>query len=290
MTDSTNVVFDDSDLDYVPSVDTGYPDQLAAEDTVENMALCGARDFPEHLWIDPADWKDKARENDRLGTWPDDYRNRFTNQSPTHECTCHSLLQNFEIAWNRQRQSKESAVWMSALSVYAEANPRQRGGASMQGTLRIALDRGILPEFNGPKGLGTQRELFNATLNNTSGSDPERGGPWVPVSRFPNNWKQTARHFRPDEVINPDNWEQMVCLVLNGVAVSLGRKGHAIPHTKIVWRDRKLYASYPDSYDVVRYDSVSNIKAGVGGSYGIVTTTTPDNWDRPAGDDMKAAI
>jgi len=283
MSDSTNVVFPDSDLDWSPTNDTGYPDRLAAMDTPEALRGLGAREFPDHLLIDPSDWKDAARQNDTHKTWAEDYRNRFTNQAPTHECTCHALAQNFEIAWNRQRAGKGSPIWVSPLSVYSEANTRQWGGSSMQRTVGICIARGFLPEHRGPNGVTEQKDKFPHTLHCTSGNDNEAGGPWVPVSRFPSGWQATSKHLKADEVINPRSYEQVISLLLNGIAVSVGRSGHAIPYVKVVWRNGQLAAMYADSYNVHRYDSVRMIKSGVGGSYAIWSTTIPDDWMKPVG-------
>ena len=92
--DSTDVKIEDRSLiDYVPDKDTGYPSSAAAADTPENLAMLGpaVRDFPDSLWIEPKDWKDAARDNDKYKLWGEDVKNRFTNQNPTHECTCHAL-------------------------------------------------------------------------------------------------------------------------------------------------------------------------------------------------------
>jgi len=272
--------------DWSPSEPSGYEPSQEANDTIEAFAAVGARDFPDHLWIEPGrnqqNWKDIAELNDKYHTWPEDWRNRFTNQTPTHECTCHALVQNMEIAWNRQRGAKKDAVWFSPLSVYAEANPRRWGGSTMQYTLSIAAQRGILPEHDGPdangqKAKGFQKDKFEHTMWQTSGN----AGEWVSLSRFPTGWKQTARHFKPLEIINVSSWEQHVCLILQGICVSNGRAGHAIPHVKIIWRGNDIYSMYSDSYDVHRYDSLRYIKMGVGGAYAIVTTTTPDDWNNP---------
>src|SRR5690606_30423871 len=88
----------------LPSHD-GYPVEFEAADTQDVLRdACGAaaRDFPKALWIEPRDWADKARENDKNHTWPMNYIDRYTNQHPTHECTCHSLRTNVEGARNRQ--------------------------------------------------------------------------------------------------------------------------------------------------------------------------------------------
>jgi len=289
--DSTQVSFPDELVDYVLPKPSGYPDNLAARDTPENLEMMGARDFPDSLWVEPSEWKDVARENDKYKTWAMDRRNRWTNQSPSHECTSHALVQCFETTWNAQAESSSSwesqgksghPVCVSQISIYAEANPRQWGGAGCQQVLGIALRRGFIPEP-----IWGQEKLFKHTLHGTAGKGGANNsnGPWVPVSRFPDGWQETAMHLRPLEIINPRSYEQVVCCLLAGRAVGVGRSGHSIPYCSVVWRDNQLYAAYSDSYDVIRYDSLRMIRSAVGGSYCVWSTTTPDDWDRPAGDD-----
>lgn len=277
----------------------GYPVEQQAMDTREAMMEAAAdggakaSDFPDHLWIEPKDWPEWAAKNDEYKTWPINYRDRFTNQNPTHECTCHSLSAVFEMAWNRQRKiaigppvarqkldisAKSASVWVSPLSVYAEANPRQWGGAGTRQVLSIAARRGFLPDKFQPRDYG-----FKHTLQGTTGSGnvTQSNGDWVSVARFPEGWEETAKHFKPLEYIFPDSWEQTVCLVLQGFAVGVGRAGHAVPYAKWIPADNVM--AYLDSYDVIRYDSVSRIRSTVGGSFAIVSTTTPDDWDKPAG-------
>lgn len=297
MSQSLNVTIDPAHIDEDIADDTGYDAAMGARyDTEEGLFGIGAVSFPDRYWIEPRDWKERAEQNDENRTWPDDYKSHMTHQGNSHECTCHALSQVFEIAYNRQRAldmqvDKGKAVWFSPLSVYSEANPGQWGGSYMQKTLGIIRDRGILPEHNGPDNSGgivvnQQKEEFTHTLNRTAGfSDPSRGGgPWVRMSRFPIGWRETAKHFKALEVINPRTYEEMVCLLLHGIALGVGRAGHAIPYVGLVWENgRTMYAKYSDSYDVFRYDSVSRMRSAVGGAYGIVTTTTPDDWDNPAG-------
>ena len=270
MRDSTSVNFPDNLVDYSPTVITGYREAFAA---IDADAMYG-KEFPDDLWIEPSDWKDWARENDRYEfSWPDDWRIRLTHQGRSHECTSHATIQNAEIAYNRQALTKEFGVRLSALSLYAEANPNQWGGSYMQRVLGIAMERGVLPEDT-PE----QVKKFPHTLQLTSGRDR----PWVPVSRFPSGWRKTAKHFRPTEIINIREWEQHICLILRGFAVSNGRAGHAIPHTKIVWRGNKLYSMYADSYNIHRYDSLSYIKRGVSGAFAITSMAVPDvSWENP---------
>jgi hypothetical protein len=106
-------------------------------------------------------------------------------------------------------------------------------------------------------------------------------GPWTPVSRFPEGWEETAKWFRPDEVIFPESYEQAVCLVLHGYVVSVGRNGHAVPWAR--WMPDQRLMAYPDSYDIVRYDSERTAKSAWQGSFAVASVTLPDDWSRPAG-------
>jgi hypothetical protein len=285
-------------IDVVLPEHDGYPEEMMAEDTHDVLFdICGSasREFPQALWIEPRDWPDKAAENDKYKTWPLDYIDRFTNQSPTHECTCHSLRAIAEACWNRQRSiavgppvvgqfpaasAQSASVWFSCLSIYAEANPRIRGGASVRGVLDIAIRRGFLPELKQPKDWGFKHAI---TGTQGKGNVTQSNGAWVPVGQFPQGWQETARHFKPLEVIFPTRWEQVVCLVLHGYSVGVGRSGHAIPYVKWVNNGGKWIMAYLDSYDVIRYDS----RPATGGAFAIASMTTPNSWDRPAGDDHR---
>lgn len=284
-------------LDVVLPSHDGYPDDLAAGDTRDVLRdVCGdsSRDFPDALWIEPRDWPDKARENDQNRTWPINYVDRFTNQNPTHECTCHSLRALSEGCRNRQRgvifpdgpkkdfryaESGEfGSVWLSSLSVYAEANPRQKGGASIRGVMEIACRRGFLPDQTQPRDYGFRHALVGTA---GKGNSNQSSGKWVALRDFPQGWEATAAWFKPLEVIFPETWEQAVCLVLNGFGVGVGRNGHAVPWMQ--WNHAEQAMAYPDSYDVTRYDSLKTVKAAARGSFAIATMTAPDDWAQPAG-------
>lgn len=277
--------------------ESGYPDRFKAMDTVDVLKdVCGAatRDFPQSLWIEPKDWEDKARDNDKYHTWGMNYVDRFTNQNPTHECTCHSLRANVEAARNRQlgiifpegpkkgfryEQSKKGSVWLSPLSVYAEANPGKWGGANVRQVLEIAFRRGMLPEKIQPcDDYGLKHQLQGTT---GQGNDNQSHGDWVSVKNFPEGWQTTAKWFKPLEVIFPESYEQAVCLVLHGILVSVGRSGHAIPWAQ--WNASSKAMAYPDSYDVIRYDSYGTVRSAWGGSFAVVSVTAPDDWMKPAG-------
>jgi len=275
---------------------SGYPDALKALDTQDALkGACGSasRDFPQHLWIEPKDWAEKAADNDEHKTWPVNYVDRFTNQNPTHECTCHALRTAAEACRNRQRgiifpdgpkasfrypESSLGSVWLSPLSIYAEANPGQWGGAGCQQVLEIACRRGFLPDKIQPHDYGFKHQLQGTT---GEGNSNQSHGDWVRLSNFPAGWQETAKWFKPLEVIFPDSWEQVVCLVLHGYAIEVGRNGHAIPYA--FWNDKQKVMGYVDSYNVIRYDSQQTVKYASNGAFAIASMTTPDDWNKPAG-------
>jgi hypothetical protein len=119
------------------------------------------------------------------------------------------------------------------------------------------------------------------------GNATQSKGDWLAFTKYPSDFENTSRHFRPLEVINIASWEQHFCLLLHGIAVGNGRSGHSIPHVRAVKRDGKWYSRYKDSYDVFRYDSISAVRNGVNAAYGIASFTRPDDWLKPAGSDMK---
>lgn len=281
----------------LPNEHDGYPAHFKAEDTIDVIRdACGdtGREFPASLWIEPKDWPDKARENDVKKRWPLNYVDRFTNQNPTHECTCHALTRLAEGCRNRQRsikfpdgpkkafryeESKRSgSVWLSPLSIYAEANPRQWGGAGCRQVLEIAVRRGFLPEKIQPRDYKFKHDLQGTT---GAGGLNQSKGPWPSLSSFPAGWQETGELFKPKEIVYTDNWEQVVCLVLHGYLVEVGRSGHAIPYA--IWNPTEEAMGYVDSYDVMRWDSKGTVKGASSGAFAIVSMTTPKDWLNPAG-------
>lgn len=280
-----------------PDGESGYPAQLAAEDTRDVLfQVCGAasRDVPRTLIVKESDWRDRAADNDRKLIWGVNRIDRFTNQSPTHECTTHSLRANFEGCRNRQRaiifpegpkkdlllpESKlYGSVWVSPLSVYAKANPRKWGGANVRQVMEIACERGMLPEKIQPFEYGFKHQLQGTT---GKGGVNQSSGPWVSEGEFPEGWRETAALFKPLEVMFPASFEEAISLLLNGYIVSVGRDGHAVPWSFINFASQAI--GYVDSYDVIRYDSFARARRAWSGSFSIATVTTPHDWSDPAG-------
>lgn len=285
-------------IDVVLPDHDGYPIEMQMGDTVDVLKDCcgtAARSFPKSLWLEPDQRADKARENDKNKTWGINYLDRFTMQDPTHECTTHMLRAEAEACRNRHRgiifpdgpkkgaryeESLQGSVWLSCLSIYAEANPSQWGGAGCRQVLEIACKRGFLPDKTQPKEYGFKHQLQGTTGR---GNSNQSSGPWVRLSNFPGGWEKTAAWFKPLEVILTTDPEEALCLLLWGRVLGYGRNGHAIPPA--FWNATENAIGYVDSYDVVRYDSWRTFQGAVSqGVHCIESMTTPDDWDKPAGE------
>ena len=297
-------------IDVVLPDETGYPEELARQDTPD-VLRCAAADvgvtvvpLPAHFAIPRKDWLEVQKLGERNRTRPIDFLDRFTNQSPTHECTSHGGRACFEMARNRQRRIvcgppvagqmptvKSASVWMSCLSVYAEANPRERGGAMVRDILEISGRRGWLPDQIQP-----HPWKFRHTMQGTRGggnvcqsSGPFPGWKNDDFIRKPDGWEDdvwvsTSKHFRPLEIVVPDLLEEVICGLLGGpeamgIAWHTGGRGHSIPYSFVDVEQEVI--GYADSYNVIRYDTFRN--ARMSGIYGIISTTVPDDWDKPAG-------
>lgn len=286
-----------ADVDVFDANHDGYPDDLAAADTPDAMRdACGdaARDFPDSWWIEPKDWADAARDNDKNKTWGINYLDRFTHQGNSHECTCHALRAVFEAARNKQRgiifpdgpqidrrypESALGSVWVAPNSIYAEANPGRWGGAGCQQVLEISCRRGFLPEKVQPREYG-----FKHAINGTAGGTRainQSVGDWIAVREFPPGWQETGKWLMPKEVVFPDSWEQAVCILLRGHVLEYGRSGHAVPPA--FWSVAEQKAGYVDSYNRVLYDSLGTFKSASRGCFTIATVVAPDDWLKPAG-------
>lgn len=279
-------------IDVPPPANSGYV--ADGDDADAKRGACGAagRDFPQALWIEAKDRPERGRQNDEHKTWGINYVDRFTNQNPTHECTCHALRTTAEAARNKQRgiifpegpkngfryeQSAKGSVWLSPLSVYAEANPRQWGGAGCYQVLEIACRRGFLPDKIQPRDYGFKHSLQGTT---GQGNSNQSSGSWVRLASFPAGWEQTAKLLKPQEVVVTTDWECALCLLLHGYVLEYGRSGHAIPPA--IWNFASSAAGYVDSYNVVRWDSLRTFQAACrSGVFAITSMTVPDSWDKP---------
>lgn len=265
-------------------------DGLAGGDSESDLFGAGAVSFPDSMRIPRSEWDDWIAEHEKHKSSADDYSARFTHQGNSHECVCHASIQSFEIAYNRQL-GLNRAVYFSPLALYTRiTGGRQWGGSVVNDALRELMNRGAIPEFDGPEwlgGKGGQSKFFKACVQQTSGRSedhwPAKG--FVTPSRLPEGWQDTSRHFRVLEAYYIPDREAHFSALLRGWCVVNGRSGHSIPHVKVVKSNGRYLSRYKDSYNVYRYDS----EGMTGGGFAIRSVTIPDDPARPAGADMRAA-
>jgi len=282
---SLNVYISPSLIDTPHEFDGMLPDGYGEAD----LFSAGATRFPDKLRIPRSDWDDFIKQHDENKSSALNYSARFTHQGNSHECVCHASIQSFEIAYNRQLASIKYAIYFSPLALYTRiTGGRQWGGSVVMDALRELMNRGAIPEHDGPEwlgGRGGQIRKFKVTAHQTSGRTedhwPTKG--WLRESQFPEGWQQTARHFRVLEAFTIPDREAHASALLRGWCVVNGRNGHSIPHTQLVKNENRYLSRYRDSYNVDRYDSESLW----GGGFAIAAVTVPNDPARPAGSEMR---
>jgi len=78
-------------IDVPLNIDSGYPDDIAAGDTVDVLRdICGdaSRDFPQSLWIEPSDWPDAIREAEKNKTMAIHNVDACVVESPLEDRSC----------------------------------------------------------------------------------------------------------------------------------------------------------------------------------------------------------
>jgi hypothetical protein len=171
-------------------------------------------------------------------------------------------------------------VWLAPLSVYAEANPNVRGGAGCVQVLDIACRRGMLPEKEQPFDYKFKHAI-QGTAGGTSAKNQSVGS-WLRLSDFPAGWNETAKWFKPKEVIVTTDPEAALCMLLHGLVLGYGRNGHAVPPAFYNFASKAV--GYVDSYNRVLYDSWGTFASACrGGVSAVLSMTTPDDWMNPAG-------
>jgi len=300
MIDSFDFIPDKDDVDVVLSPeDRGYPEEFAVIDREpgELFAAGGAASttLPNSWYVEDNELEDLCKLNDEKKTWGSNRRSRFTNQNPTHECTNHSEVDNFEIARNADLgiiypdgpkvnfRYDESAtagdVYFSCMWPYNKANPRIKGGAPIRLILQYTMEYGHLPDRIQPRDYG-----FRHTMPGTmgQGNSNQSHGDWVAVRDMPEGWEETAKWFKPREIVYPNDWRVGLSIVVRGRGVGVGRNGHAVTYSRYSFRTKMM--GYHDSYNIVRWDSERLWKSCIAaGSYSIISTTQPADRMKPAG-------
>lgn len=147
------------------------------------------------------------------------------------------------------------------------------------------VERGVLPEHDGPQGKNSQYDKFLHTVHQTSGrsEDHWETSGWIRERDFPDGWEKTANLLRVDGWYTIPDRQAHWSAILHGLTVANGRKGHSIPHMALVDNNGSILSEYKDSYNVFRYDS----ERWWGGGYCVWSVKDIPDLTNPLGEVMK---
>ena len=177
------------------------------------------------------DWPDILAENERLDPdWLNGDIRGIKSQGNEGSCTSNGFAGSGEtivIATGRE------CVEYSAMSLYKRCGRSANSGSSLDDNCRELSERGILPVTGTPGYEHTHpRTGFRKAL--------------------PKGWEETARHFRLQEWLDVDSFESMAMCLLRRIPVvfgyDIGRGGHCIYATKLIYKNRKWYIGCPGSW------------------------------------------
>ncbi len=200
--------------------DLGAPDEGifgSYEDTFGVMSDAEVREA-----IEKAD--DAGGMMDRLVT-------RIFDQKRTSSCTCNAVGQAHECT-QAEQFGKSEVVHVSSMSLYKQIT-NSDSGSNIGRAGKALADVGILPLTNPENTARFEHTMENANWN----------------ERMPRGWEKTANMLRSHEwfaVKTPEGARSALCRGDGGV---VGRDGHAIYYSRLMWDDRKGFIyKYPNSW------------------------------------------
>ena len=132
-------------------------------------------------------------------------------------CASHSTRQGYEVVWV-EAFGAEDWIEFSPNSMYPHVSSRASSGSTLSANMRQVMDVGLLPVPN-EKAVAFLRDA-GIPVNTREENDY--------YGRFPDGWKETAKHFRAAEVFDIASYEGVISALLIGFPVIVGRRGHAI--------------------------------------------------------------
>ena len=147
-------------------------DGLVADPTIREMEYAGAKPFPDKFLIERSEWDDRINEHEKHKSSAEEFSGRFTHQGNSHECVCHAAHQAFMCAGTTgSLVGLEHDVWFSPLALYTRiTGGRQWGGSSVIESMYEMIERGMLPDHDGPAKERTPNTKSSSTpIHQTAG-------------------------------------------------------------------------------------------------------------------------
>jgi hypothetical protein len=194
------------------------------------------------------------------------------NQGREGTCTSQEVASAIETVWNG---TFGLAHWvqLSPISLYKQCARGPNTGSSVSCIVKTAQDKGALP-VDTPE---------NKAWMESVGLNPAHVMPATGFySKYPQDWEQTAQHFRIDEVFDIDNFDEFISALLKGFPVSYGRKGHSILGVRLVYKNGQPHIKYLNSWgdwgdDGYGYDSERFVSGSISqyGAFAIRSVHIP---------------
>jgi hypothetical protein len=154
------------------------------------------------------------------------------NQRNEGSCVGNASTQGLQVIQAR-RLGKDRVTLLSAIATYKQIGRSPNSGAMVDDSMEALESVGTLP-LDTP----ANREKFGDQVMPATGF----------YTKFPSNWKETARQFRLGEVLVVRGFEALLSAMLCGHPVVVGREGHSILYLDVIVRGGRLYALYVNSW------------------------------------------
>jgi len=194
---------------------------------------------------------------------------KIKNQKQESSCTANNTTQNHEMFWNLMF-GLDHWVELSPISVYKQCNGGRDQGSSIPCCMKAIRDIGALPA-NTPRNIAFMEKhgLNTKHVMDLVGFRQD----------YPQDWKQTAQHFRIEETYDIANFDEFATALQNGFSVSYGRSGHSICGVRLVYKNNQWCIEYANSWHSTwgnngfGYDTEKYVKGSIG-RYGAIAVRT----------------
>lgn len=206
----------------------------------------GFRAYQSQLDLIPdSDWESTAKmiEDSRSGlSW---MISRIKDQGQEGSCVGNGSTYAFEATY---RQQFGVSVPFSAMSLYKQIGRSAQSGAVVTDAIEAMAQVGVLPEDT-----PNNRALFPMTFPATGFGN-----------KLPVGYESEAKKFRATEWLLINSKAALVSALLSGRPVVVGREGHCICYTDILFRKGKMLARYVNSWGIDWGDAAGSMRGGFG--------------------------
>jgi hypothetical protein len=185
--------------------------------------------------IPRSEWKDLLAENTSLET----VVKKIKNQQQEGSCASNATCQAYEIVWNMM-MGLPYWIEMSPISIYRHVADGPNSGSVIDHNLRQLRDVGCLPS--------SENEGNVALLQKLKLNPQHRLKNVGYYQRFPQNWQETAQHFRALEWFEIESFEELITCLFLDFPVVYGRSGHAICGVTPVLDKNIWHVKYANSW------------------------------------------